>query len=53
MVADGSILKLEDKQAQWDLMLTYRHLKAPIKCPAVSIVKIHFGSVGEGPLFMK
>ena len=45
MVADGSILKLKDKQAQWDLMLTYRHLKAPMKHPAVSAVNTHFGSV--------
>lgn len=40
-----------NKQAQWDLMLTYRHLKAPTKRPAVSAVKIHFGSVGEGPVY--
>ena len=29
MVADGSILKLKDKQAQSGLILTYRHLKTP------------------------
>lgn len=45
MVADGSILKLKDKQAQRDLILTYRYLKTPEQYPAGSAVKAYFGLV--------